>query len=85
MIPCKICQKYKDTQEHALLCEKLREYLSITNRQLLEEVQYSDLFSNVHDQFCITNVFQVIIDARETIREATRAGLPGHSSGPRDF
>ena len=80
-----ICLKYEDTQEHALLSEKLREYLSIMNRQLLEEVQYSDLFSNVHDQLRITNAFQVIIDARETIREATRAGLPGYSSGPRDL
>ena len=68
-IPCKICQGYEDSQEHAILCEKLRDSLPILNRQLLEEVNYSDLFSNIHNQLRITNVYQLLIDARERIRD----------------
>ena len=83
-IPCKICQGYEDSQEHAILCEKLRDSLPIMNRQLLEQVKYSDLCSNIHDQLRITIVYQLFIDARERIRDTPRVGLPGHSSGPRD-
>ena len=45
IIPCKSCQDYEDSQENAILCEKLRDSLTIMNRQLLEEVKYSDMFS----------------------------------------
>ena len=83
-IPCKICQGYEDSQEDAILCEKLRDSLPIMNRQLLEQVKYSDLFSNIHDQLRITIVYQLLIEARERIRDTPRVGLPGHSSGPRD-
>ena len=31
IIPCKICQKHQDTQEHALFCEKLKLYMTIEN------------------------------------------------------
>ena len=85
IIPCKICQKHQDTQEHALFCEKLKLYMTIENRQLLEDVKYSDLFSNVNDQLLITDVFQAIIDTREKIRDTPRESLPGLSSGPRDL
>ena len=59
--------------------------MTIENRQLLEDVKYSDLFSNVNDQLLITDVFQAIIDTREKIRDTPRESLPGLSSGPRDF
>ena len=58
-------------------------YLTIENRHTLEDVNYSDLFSNVSDQLRITEAFQVIIDAREKIRDAPR--LPGHRTGPREL
>ena len=82
-IPCKICLKYEDTQEHALFCEKLKQHLAIENIELMEEIKYSDLFSNESDQCRIAEVFQVIIQTREKL-QATPPGLPGHSSGPRD-
>ena len=79
------CQGYEDSQEYVILCENLRDSLPIVNRQLLEEVKYSDLFSNIHDQLCITNAYQLLIEARERIRDTRpRVGLPGHSSGPHD-
>ena len=78
-----ICFKYEDTQEHALFCEKLKLHLTIENRELLEEVKYSDLFGTESDQFRIAEVFQAIIDLREKL-QVTPPGLPGHSSGPRD-
>ena len=84
IIPCKICQNYEDTQEHALICDKLKVYLSLNNIQLPEDVLYSDLFRNVYDQLRITEAFQVIIDAREKLQPTPR-GLPGHHSGPRDL
>ena len=84
IIPCKICQEYEDTQEHALICEELREYLSLNNIHLSEDIHYSDLFGCVYDQLRITEAFQVIIDAREKLHESTQ-GLPGHCSGPRDL
>ena len=84
IIPCKICQNYEDTQEHALICDKLKVYLSLNNIQLSEDIHYSDLFGCVNDQLRITEAFQVIIDAREKLQETTR-GLPGHCSGPRDL
>ena len=82
-IPCKICLKYEDTQEHALFCEKLYLYLSMETKELLKNVKYSDLFGNESDQLKISEAFQAIIDAREKL-QATPPGLPGHSSGQRD-
>ena len=79
------CQGHEDYQEYVILCEKLRDSLPIVNRQLLEEVKYSYFFSNIHDQLRITNVYQLLIEARERIRDTRpRVGLPGHSSGPHD-
>ena len=69
IIPCKICQKHHDTQEHALFCENLKLYMTIQNGQLVEDVKYSYLFSKVVDQLLITDVFQTIIDTREKIRD----------------
>ena len=85
IIPCKICQKHQDTQEHALFCEKLKLYMTIENRQFLEDVKYSDLISNVNDQLLITDVFQAIIDTREKICDTARESQPGPSSGPHDL
>ena len=34
------------------------------HRQILENVSYSDLFSNVDDQLHITEAFQIIIETR---------------------
>ena len=84
IIPCKICQNYEDTQENALFCSELKTYMSLKNIQLPEDVLYSDLFGNVHDQLRITEAFQVIINAREKLQPTPR-GLPGHHSGPRDL
>ena len=58
-------------------------YLTIENRELLEDVKYSDLFGNESDQFRLAEGFQAIIDLREKL-QATPPGLPGHSAGPRD-
>ena len=84
LIPCKICRNYEDTQEHALLCDSLKVYLSLKNIQLPEDINYSDLFGSVYEQLRIVEVYQVIIDAREKLQETPR-GLPGHCSGPRDL
>ena len=40
-------QKYEYTQEHALLCDSLKVYLSLKNIQLPEDIHYSDLFGSV--------------------------------------
>ena len=59
--------------------------MTIENRQLLENVKYSDLFSNVNDQLLVTDFFQAILDTREKIRDTPRESLPGLSSGPHDL
>ena len=59
--------------------------MTIENRQLLEDVKYSDVFSSVNDQLLITDVFQAIIDKREKIRDTPQESLPGLSLGPRDL
>ena len=56
--------------------------MTIENRQLPEDVKYSDLFSNVNDQLLITDIFQAIINTREKIRDTPQESLPGLSSGP---
>ena len=85
VIPCKICKKYEDTQEHAIHCEKLKMHMTQEHRQLLENSSYSDLFSDINDQLRITEAFQIIIETRERLQDTSRTGLPGLCTGPRDL
>ena len=49
-------QKYEYTQEHALLCDSLKVYLSLKNIQLPEDIHYSDLFGSVNERLRIAEV-----------------------------
>ena len=59
--PCRLCEKYVDSQEHALLCDVIVKELTENQNQILNRTQYSDIFGNVEEQERITKMYQIII------------------------
>ena len=77
--PCKFSQ---DTQEYALICVRTRKHLKNENIQLLDSVDYSDLFSDIDSQLRITQAFSFIIQTRELLRTPVDSAYPGTCTGP---
>ena len=75
---CRLCNKFRDSQEHALDCFAIKEKLSKSELSRLHETEYSQLFGNIEGQENITKMYQIII----AVRDKT-LGLPGLlNSGP---
>ena len=74
--PCKtLCGESVDSQSHALVCKSVLRKLTPPEKNLIKQVQYSDLFSNVDQQYYITSIYKRILEVRK--------GLPGlYNSGP---
>ena len=79
---CRLCMKFQDSQEHALVCEVIKKELTQKELENLNQTEYSHLFGNIEEQHDITKMFQIIISTRERLL-TTPEGLPGHyNSGP---
>ena len=75
---CRLCHSFQDSQEHALACKVIIAHLSQTERTMLNETEYAQLFGNVEDQEKVTRMFQLIISLRERLLGSTlNQGLPG--------
>ena len=82
---CPLCETYEDTQEHALNCEGIKQYLSVEYQNLITKVQYSDIYGSVSDQLRVTKVFCEIIKARERLQPADpEPASQGNNTGPSD-
>ena len=62
-----MCKKDLDSQEHALVCDIVLKHLSEQDKLTLEEVQYSDIFSDLHSQHRITQLYQSIIKIKKRL------------------
>ena len=77
------CKISDDTQEHALYCSRTKQHMNNEHIQLLNSVNYSDLFSNIDSQLRITQAFDIIIKTREQLRTPpVDLAYPGQSMGP---
>ena len=81
---CRLCHSFQDSQEHALACKVIIAHLSQTERAMLNETEYAQLFGNVEAQEKVTRIFQLIISLRENLLASPlHQGLPGlDNSGP---
>ena len=80
--PCRLCKKYFDSQEHALVCDVIVKELTENQNQILKRTKYSEIFGNVEEQESITKMYQIILSIRDKIL-STPQGLPGlDNSGP---
>ena len=81
LCPCKLSH---DSQEHALICVRTRKHPKNENIQLLDSVDYSDLFSSgIDSQLRITQAYSVIIQTREQLRTPpVDSAYPGIYTGP---
>ena len=59
------CKKDQDSQEHALVCDEVIKHLSKEEKIILAGVQYSDIFSDLHSQHRITQLYQSIIQIKK--------------------
>ena len=62
-----MCRKNIDSQEHSLICIRIKQELSSSDEELLNSVKYSDIFGNISQQFMVTKMFQRILEIRETL------------------
>ena len=78
---CK-CGKSVDSQKHVLACELIKQELNDSEKILISEVQYSDIFGSEDQQLNIVKMFQRILKIRASFN-LTDKGLPGpNNSGP---
>ena len=62
--PCKLCEKYIDSQEHALKCESILKELTVKELEVIKFSEYDQLFGGVEEQYNITKVFLTILSIR---------------------
>ena len=80
--PCRLCKKYRDSQEHALVCDVIAKELTENQLQILNGTKYSDIFGTVEEQEGITKMYQIILLIRDKILSPSQ-GLPGQdNTGP---
>ena len=68
---------FRDSQEHALVCEVISMELTQKELENLNKTENSYLFGNIEEQHNITKMFQIIISTRERMLTIPE-GLPGH-------
>ena len=75
---------FQDSQEHALVCEVIKQELKQNEKELLNKSYYTQIYGNIEDQLNITRMYQLIISIRERLLASPqRQGLPGlDNSGP---
>ena len=75
---CILCNRFQDSQEHALRCNVSKEKLSESELSRLRKTFYGQLFGNIEAQENISKMYQIII----AVRDKT-LGLTGlHNLGP---
>ena len=77
---CPLCLNDRDTQQHLLKCPILISNLSVKEKEKLKSVQYSHIYSDINEQYCVTKIFQSILKIREKLLAA--GSLPGPHTGP---
>ena len=76
LIPCKFCQKYEDSQEQSLSCEKLKANMTTQNTQLLEGAVYSFLvFKQLSGQSSTLFLFTIDDKILQTMLVVTTAAV----------
>ena len=81
--PCKLCEKYVDSQEHALHCEAILKELTLDELEDTKLSEYDHIFGGIEDQYNITKVFLTILSIRHRLLETPRQpAYPGNNSGP---
>ena len=82
---CPVCNINSDTQQHALLCTELKNYIKKEDLVSLSGVVYTDIFSDTLKQLKVTQVFDMIIQTRVRLRTPpTNPAYPGQCTGPAD-
>ena len=81
---CIMCKSEVDTQEHALTCQEITQRLSVEDKLLSYDINYSDLFGQLDSQLKITKLFTSIIKLRQKFREKSHLEQAHHglNSGP---
>ena len=79
-----MCKSEVDTQEHALTCQEITQRLSVEDKLLSYDINYSDLFGQLDGQLKITKLFTSIIKLRQKFREKSHLEQAHHglNSGP---
>ena len=80
---CFMCRNSDNSQEHSLLCAVKSAHMKTEHKVFLQSVKYADLFGSIEEQLRITEALTIIIQTRDKIKNAPRAGLPGLITGPR--
>ena len=57
----RLCNKFRDSQEHALSCFAIKEKLSKSELSRLHETEYNHLFGNIEAHENITKMCKIII------------------------
>ena len=70
-----MCKKYADSQLHALACKNVAQQLDKDDKEMLESVSYSDLFSTIDKQIIITKLYQKIINIRKKMTNQAPHGI----------
>ena len=79
---CQFCRTASDSQEHALSCHEIRSHMKKEHKESLDQVKFSDIFSNTKRQHKLVPVFQQIITITEQIQASSLVfGLPGQQYG----
>ena len=75
-----------DSQEHLLVCLRLKQYLGDDQKLLLLGVKYEHLFGTPEEQLNAVRMFQVLLKIRHRLLDDDqRPAYHGNSSGPSYF
>ena len=78
------CPHEKDTQQHVLSCNYLVKHLSDSNKLLLQNIKYTDLFGTVEEQYNITSIFLILLRIRTRLLDTDQGpACEGNNSRPR--
>ena len=72
---CDYCTESDDTQQHILQCKVLKSHLQ-SKEAVNENVEYNDLFKNVHKQKVIVTMFTKLLDIRNVLKNQEKSTNP---------
>ena len=80
---CTLCKSGPDSQEHALTCKTIAQYLSQAEKEVIESIRYEDIYGEANAQLRITTIFQSIIRIKKRLQMIDQPlAYPGNNSGP---
>ena len=66
---CPLCELVPDTQEHALECKTIKEYMTRNELEELQSVRYEHLFGSTEEQAALSAVYINILSIRDRLLE----------------